>query len=168
MPLQALSSKDLSLPPKVGQVLTAPYSMSGWNMSIPNRAAPSTLSGMSVRGCELPMTVYCATFFKGGSCGTGMLAASRAILPKEHFRPLGAWMMRLSSTEQSVADTFQLCAAACVNMMRAAAPIRRSSVYQPRTETLPTVACNPNIGLLKIAAAGASELANRFQHPPSS
>ncbi len=50
MLLHALSSKDLSLPPKVGEVLTAAYNMSGSDTSMPNRALPSTLSGISTRG----------------------------------------------------------------------------------------------------------------------
>src|ERR1700733_14642222 len=89
MLLHALSSKDFSLPPNVGQVLTAAYNMSGSMTSMPYRALPSTLSGTSTRGGEVPITVYCETTLSGGSCGIGMLAASRATLPNEHLRPLG-------------------------------------------------------------------------------
>ncbi len=76
------------------------------------------------------------------------MAARRATLPNEHLRPVGPWMTSLPSAVHCAADTFQVRAAACNSMILAAAPIRRNSRYQPRTEKLPTVACKPNRGLL--------------------
>ena len=77
------------------------------------------------------------------SVGTGNFDAANATLPKVVLRPLDVCVMTLLAATHSAAGTFHSSAAACTNIMRAAAPPLRTYCSEVRMPRLPPVEKSP-------------------------
>ena len=83
-PVAALAlapSKLLTLPPCTGDMAMVAYTMPGSLTSMPKRAVPLTLAGVSSRVVGLPTMRNCDAGFIAGFSGTGILAAASASWP---------------------------------------------------------------------------------------
>src|SRR6266705_1517762 len=125
------ASTDFTLPPNTGHCAIAAYIIPGSCTSMPYTCLPITVSGMSTRLTDLPISFQSLgalsfTFFGGSS-----FAAAPATLPKLSLRLLGEWVMTLSAAEHS----------------RAVAPPRRKYSCELRIVRLPTEAMSPHARL---------------------
>ena len=112
------------------------------SMSMPNRALPSTLPGMSLRGMDLPIKLNSAGAFNRGLAGGGRVAAAAAKSAYAASRPLAGCEMRLAANASSSGGTSHSAAAARASISRAAAPATRMAcVPVARRLKLPPVTC---------------------------
>src|SRR6266849_5183243 len=84
-----------------------------------------TVSGMSTRLTDLPISFQSLGSLSFTSFGGSSFAAAPATLPKLTLRLLGAWVMTPFAAEHSDAGTPHCCAAAAISISRAVAPPRR-------------------------------------------
>src|SRR5258705_3590129 len=121
--------------------------MPGSCTSMPKRCLPMTVSGMSMRLTDLPISFQSLGSFSFTSFGGSSLEAASATFPKLTFRLLRPCVMKLADAEHSDAGTPHCCAAAAISISRAVAPARRKYSCELRMVRLPTAAISPQARL---------------------
>src|SRR6266852_3451310 len=106
-----------------------------------------TVSGISMRLTDLPISFQSLGSFSFTSFGGSSLDAASATLPKLSLRLLRACVMKLLEAEHSDAGTPHCCAAAAISISRAVAPARRNYSWELRMVRLPTDAMSPHARL---------------------
>src|SRR5712691_13568234 len=97
---------------------------------MPKRCFPITVSGMSTRLTDLPISFQSLGSFSFTSFGGSSLEAASATFPKLSLRWLGAWVMKLLDAEHSDAGTPHCCAAAAISISRAVRSEEHTSELQ--------------------------------------
>ncbi len=109
---------------------------------MPKLALPSVLDSASMRGSGWPISLNLAGSFSATLWGTGCFAASAASSPKLAFLPLGCITL-LFVVLHSAAGSFHCCAAAPINIARAAAPASRIGSHRSLMLVEPPVTIDP-------------------------
>jgi hypothetical protein len=152
-----------SVPPKTSHRATTATTVSGGRVSMPNRARPTTFSGVSSRGTLVPMKRKSLGSLRRGSSGIGRRAAASASAPYSSRRLVGTCKTAPFSARQADGSIPQRAAAAATNISRAVAPALRRRSHEPRTLLLPPVVMLPYSG-----AASACSTRIRDQSASSS
>src|ERR1700759_5142062 len=106
--------------------------MPGMRTSMPNFVWPVTLSGVSRRLIDLPMSVNCDGVFSVTDAGGASFDAASATWPKVTVELFAEFEITPFETRQRDLSMFHLCAAAWTSISRACAPAVRSGVQPLR------------------------------------
>jgi hypothetical protein len=136
-----VASKDLTVAPNRGGCATTAVSMPGRCTSWVKIALPLVLSGESLRGARLPMSLKSLGSLSRTSAGTPSRAAAFASWPKLAWRLEAECITAPSLTLTSSSGTFHCFAAAATSMARAEAPALRSCSHELAIAVLPPVPC---------------------------
>src|SRR5690349_14791702 len=134
-----VASYDLRVPPNTGQRSIDATSIPGTFTSMPKTALPSTLAGVSSRGTRVPSRRKPFGSLRGGSLGTGSVAALATSEPYVRRRLLAPCTTAPRSARHEVRSTFHVDAAASISISRAVAPALRNGSHDVRIAVLPPV-----------------------------